>query len=163
MENIVLSKPKMTFNVECPRCNSKFIVGESKINVHCKKCRASFETKTNQSVFSMFVPLISQKLKHNNEVIITANEEYLRDLLVIQDLFKSYKNWEVSEITQINDFSRKLFCGQCKEKRKCEIYKKHQDLTTCPHYDEKKGLKTYKVNRLVIKRIKAFQVTSFPY
>lgn len=130
---LILSRPKIVADVQCPKCKSHDIVALLTVETKCKNCNTVFVVETKVNVYYSIAMKLIQLVSSNDETKIAAErdptnlhhaddilkpqsqheQDMYHTLLAIQKNFKNQKCWEVSEITHEMDESYKVNCNEC--------------------------------------------------
>lgn len=130
---IILSRPKIVFDVKCPKCKKNDIVGLPIIETQCKNCKTKYSTEAEINMYYSIAKKLNQLVGKNNEVWVQAErdvstvfhaedmlrprskyeDDYFQTLMAIKDNYEDMNCWDIGEITNEYDEEYKRRCSVC--------------------------------------------------
>jgi len=145
---VIITRPKICLYVKCPNCNNKFNSTIKVEAVKCNKCGNKFLPEKKIDILSFFLSIIYRKFETKNEVIVSASDFYLPNLLSIKYHFDNVNlGVEVHEIEKKSLGSKYIceecsYCMDCVECANCGLhYPKEKRL--CPKCKHKEVFQTW--------------------
>ena len=120
---IVITRPKLLIDMNCPKCGSSPIKTVIIKEIVCDKCGLKFVPDLKPNVFSFYSSIIGRGLEYNNKLVISAKKSFKNELEAIAKSYRNFQNWEVDGPFEAVDYSRKrkcLICGFCNSCVTCE-------------------------------------------
>lgn len=130
---IILSRPKLLIDTQCPKCRSRDIKALMNVKITCKNCRTDYETDVKTSILPSIMKKIEILLSRHNEVWVVAernpstiihSEDILKPrsrheqdlysaLIELKNIKDKQRCWEVSDIIETDDLDYKVHCTEC--------------------------------------------------
>lgn len=130
---LILSRPKLIVDIQCPKCKSRDIIALKDVDVTCTNCKTNFKTETKINIYSSIAKKLEQLLGKYNEVWILGQrdsstifytdnvlkprslfeDEIWHSMIAIRNIKKNQRCWGVSEIENAYDKDYKIYCKDC--------------------------------------------------
>ena len=147
--DVIITYPKITIKVECPKCHRKGMVDLKELEADCSKCRMHYKIPLTFTIKQIYLPIINAKLGELSHVNICSRDKFKDALNEIRMMYIAMKCWDVSDIEKSEVELNKQhcndcgYCENCITCSECDMSYVPDNKRRCPKCRSKKTKPTY--------------------